>query len=163
MRIRACRDGEEAALLEIFRAAVRTTAAGDYMPEQIEAWSPAQWSPPQCEAWIERVRALRPWLADVDGAVAGYADLQDDGLIDHFYVAPAFARRGVGAALMAHLLALARARGLDEAYAHVSRTAQPFFAGFGFRIVAQRRPRVRGVEVPNAAMRLRLNPSRPPR
>ncbi|QWP78328.1 GNAT family N-acetyltransferase [Lysobacter sp. K5869] len=153
MRIRACRDGEEAALLAIFRAAVRTTAADDYSAEQIDAWSPARWTQAQRERWIERVCALRPFVAELDGAVAGYADLQDDGLIDHFYVSPDFARRGVGAALMSHLLALARARGLSAVHAHVSRTAQPFFARFGFEIVAQRKPVVRGVEVPNAEMR----------
>lgn len=157
MRVRACHAGEEPALLAIFRAAVRTTAAGDYGAEQIEAWSPAHWSPAQCERWIERVRALRPFVAEVDGVVAGYADLQDDGLIDHFYVSPDFARRGVGAALMSHALAQARERGLRSVHSHVSRTAQPFFARYGFETVAQRRPEVRGVEVPNAEMRLTLD------
>jgi len=157
MRIRACRADEAPALLAIFRAAVRTTAAGDYSAEQIEAWSPAQWTPTQAEHWIERVRALHPFVAEIDGAIAGYADLQGDGLIDHFYVSPEFARRGVGAALMDHLLAQARERGLRSVHSHVSRTAQPFFARYGFETVAQRRPVVRGVEVPNAQMRLLLD------
>jgi putative acetyltransferase len=34
----------------------------------------------------------------------------------------------------------------------VSRTAQPFFARFGFGVVEQRYPNVRGVVVPNALM-----------
>jgi len=156
MRLRAARADEIPALLAIFRAAVRTTAAGDYSAEQIDAWSPPHWPPAQREAWIERVRALHPFVAELDGVLAGYADLQDDGLIDHFYVSPDFARRGVGAALMAQLLACARERGLHTLRSHVSRTAQPFFARFGFEVVAQRRPRVRGVEVPNAEMRLSL-------
>lgn len=157
MRARACRAGEAPALLAIFRAAVRVTAAGDYRAEQIEAWSPAHWTPAQAEQWIERVRALHPFVAELDGAIAGYADLQDDGLIDHFYVSPDYARRGVGAALMGHVLAQARERGLRSLHSHVSRTAQPFFARHGFETVAQRRPVVRGVEVPNAQMRLLLD------
>lgn len=157
MRVRAARAGEIPALLAIFRAAVRTTAAGDYSAEQIDAWSPPQWPPAQRERWIERVRALHPWVAEVDGVLAGYADLQDDGLIDHFYVSPDFARRGVGAALMAQLLACAHERGLTALRTHASRTAQPFFARFGFEVVAHGRPVVRGVEVPNARMRLALS------
>lgn len=156
MRVRAARTDDIPALLAIFRAAVRITAAGDYSAEQIDAWSPPHWPPAQCDAWIERVRALHPFVVEVDGILAGYADLQDDGLIDHFYVSPDFARCGVGAALMAQLLACARERGLPALHSHVSRTAQPFFARFGFEVVAQRRPRVRGVEVPNAQMRLSL-------
>lgn len=162
MRVRAIRAGEEPALLDIFRAAVRVTAARDYSPEQIEAWAPAQWPSPQRERWIERVRALQPFVAELDGVVAGYADLQDDGLIDHFYVAPAFAGRGVGRALMTHLIGLARARSLSALHANVSRTAQPFFARFGFAAIEQRRPLVRGVEVPNALMRAVLAASEGP-
>lgn len=163
MHLRALGPDEAPALLAIFRAAVRVTAARDYAPEQIEAWSPAQWPPAQCERWIERVRALHPFVADIDGVAAGYADLQDDGLIDHFYVSPDFARRGVGAALMAHLLALARERGLRAVHSNVSRTAQPFFDRFGFEIVTQQRPLVRGVEVPNARMRALLGEPDVPR
>lgn len=159
MRIRALRPDEAPVLLAIFRAAVRVTAARDYSAAQIEAWSPAQWPPALCERWLARVRALHPFVAEVDGVAAGYADLQADGLIDHFYVSPDYARRGVGAALMAHLLALARERGLREVHSNVSRTAQPFFARFGFAVAAQQRPVVRGVEVPNARMRAVLGES----
>lgn len=35
----------------------------------------------------------------------------------------------------------------------VSLTAQPFFARFGFEIVEQRCPVIRGVAIPNALMR----------
>jgi putative acetyltransferase len=49
----------------------------------------------------------------------------------------------------------ATALGIPEMTADVSRTAGPFFEKFGFEIVEQRFPVVRGVEIPNALMRRR--------
>lgn len=158
MLIRPYRPDDALALLQVFRAAVRTTAAGDYSAEQIDAWAPAEIDAQLRERWIERMRAIGPFVAEVDGAIAGYADVQADGYIDHFYVAPAYGGRGVGAALMARLIATARARGLQRLESDVSRTAQAFFTRFGFEVVAQQRPVVRGVEVPNARMRAVLAP-----
>ena len=43
--------------------------------------------------------------------------------------------------------------GLTELTSDVSRTAQPFFEKFGFCIIEQRAPELRGVVVPNALMR----------
>ncbi len=42
---------------------------------------------------------------------------------------------------------------LTELTSDVSKTAQPFFAKFGFRLIQQRVPVVRGIEIPNALMR----------
>ena len=47
----------------------------------------------------------------------------------------------------------ARNSALTEPTSHVSLTAQPFFAHFGFEIVEHRVFDVRGVEMRNAAMR----------
>lgn len=156
MHIRPSRPDEALDLLRIFQTAVRVTAAGDYTAEQIEAWAPAPITAERAQRWSERIAALAPFVVETDGAVAGYADLQADGQIDHFFVSPTHARRGVGAALMRHLLGLAAERKLEHVYADVSRTAQPFFARFGFEVLEQRRPIVRGVEVPNARMSKRL-------
>lgn len=152
MLIRAYRVGEELALLRLFQSAVRITAAQDYTAEQIEAWAPAQITDERSRRWVERIRAMEPFVAELDGAPAGYADVQADGYIDHFFVDPSYARRGVGAALMTHLIDVARVRGVAQLRSDVSRTAQPFFSRFGFQVVMQQRPIVRGVELPNARM-----------
>jgi putative acetyltransferase len=57
---------------------------------------------------------------------------------------------------MNHVLREARSLGLSELTSDVSRTAQGFYARFGFRVVEQREPLVRGVVIPNALMRLEL-------
>lgn len=154
--IRAYRPEDAIALLDVFRSAVRISAAGDYSAEQIEAWAPARVTPGMREHWRARIAAIDPFVAELDGAIAGYADLQPSGYIDHFFVHAGFARRGVGSALMAHLLEAARARGLATLESDVSRTAQAFFARFGFESIREQRPLLRGVELANARMRLSL-------
>lgn len=55
---------------------------------------------------------------------------------------------------MNYLLNEAQSASLKELTSDVSRTAQPFYERFGFVVVEQRQPEVRGVVIPNAFMRL---------
>lgn len=156
MLIRPCAPGEELALLAVFQSSVRGLAARDYTLEQIDAWSPSKPDPALCEEWITRIRSNHPWVAEVDGRLAGFADLQPSGYIDQFFVGAGFAGRGIGAALMRHLHELARAQGIATLSAHVSLTAQPFFRRFGFVVEREQEPVVRGIALRNALMCKRL-------
>lgn len=156
VRIRPWRAGEEWALHTVYHSAIHGLAVRDYTPEQIEAWAPSTIDDALRERWVARIRAIAPYVAEVEGNIAGYADVQADGYIDHFFVAAAFSRQGVGSALMEHLHAVARTARLATMSSDVSRTAQPFFRRWGFVVVEERKPVVRGVEVPNARMEKRL-------
>jgi putative acetyltransferase len=159
IRLRPFTPDDEDALRAVFTSAVREVACRDYTPAQIDAWAPLEWDAEDLAEWTERMRSLQPFVAELDGRVAGYADLQADGYIDHFFVAGAAGRQGVGGALMRHILARAEARGLAGLSSHVSLTAQPFYAHFGFEIVEQCRPVLSGVELSNALMRKTLRPA----
>ncbi|MNV40877.1 putative N-acetyltransferase YafP [compost metagenome] len=100
------------------------------------------------------MRANQPFIAQAidGGAIAGFADLQASGTIDMFFVAPAFARQGVARALMAHLHAQAAQRGITRLNAHVSLTAEPFFAAQGFAVEARQQVERAGVVLHNARM-----------
>ncbi|MFN7695403.1 MAG: GNAT family N-acetyltransferase [Burkholderiales bacterium] len=151
--IRRCRPGEEAALFEIYHSAIHLLASRDYAPEQIQAWAPRDLDQ---GLWATRIRGIHPFVAELAGELVGYADLQANGYIDHFFVSGHHGRRGIGTALMNHLLDQARAASLTELTSDVSRTAQPFYESFGFTVVEERRPELRGVVIPNALMRLRV-------
>ncbi len=154
MHIRPFRPGDEAALYRVYYSAIHQIAVHDYTAEQLEAWAPKALDP---AIWAERMRAIHPFIAEIDGQIAGYADVQASGYIDHFFVAGDFPRQGVGRALMERIHEEAARVGLAELTSDVSRTAQPFFAHFGFQLVEQRFPVVRGVTVPNALMRKDLS------
>ena len=151
--IRDFRAGDEQALAAVMGSAVHDVAKADYTPEQLEAWAPTPYDEVR---WGERIRALRPFVAEIDGSVVGYADLQPSGYIDHFFVSGAHGRRGIGSALMERILREARARGIAELFAQVSSTAERFFARHGFVVEARQVVVSRGVELANARMRRRL-------
>jgi putative acetyltransferase len=153
MDIRAFRIGDEAALHKVFLSAIHHLACKDYTPEQIEAWAPASLDP---GVWIDRMRGIAPFVVQCEGSIVAYADLQPDGYMDHFFVSALVARTGVGTLLMDHIHAVALVRSITTLTSDVSRTAQPFFAKFGFAVIEHRKPVIRGVVVPNALMRKQI-------
>lgn len=157
MLIRAYRPGEEGALREVFHSSVHQRAKRNYSAEQLDAWAPREYDH---DWWSNRIRGNRPFVAEVEGRIAGYADLQDSGYIDQFFVAGGHTGQGVGSALMRHLLAEAARRRIGVLFANVSLTAEPFFARHGFVVEARRQVMVRGITLANA--RMRCVPADPP-
>jgi putative acetyltransferase len=151
--LRDFRPGDEPALRAVFESAIHGTARRDYSQLQVDTWAPREYD---AQAWVKRVRGIAPFVASIDDVIVGYADVQTSGYIDHFYVAATAGGQGVGGALMRRLFSRAEEWGLAELTSHVSITAQPFFAHFGFEVVEHRVFDVRGVEMRNASMRRRL-------
>jgi putative acetyltransferase len=103
------------------------------------------------------MRELRPFIAEAKGEIAGYADIQPNGYIDHFFVSGAYPRQGVGTLLMSRIHDEAELLGISELTADVSKTAEPFFLHHGFQVVERGFPIRRGVTLQNALMRKDLH------
>ncbi|MEU4621912.1 GNAT family N-acetyltransferase [Actinoplanes sp. NPDC023801] len=140
---------------EVFRAAVHGTASRDYTPEQIRAWAP----PTVDEArWQGRRSAAHTYVACLNGAVVGFSDFTDDGLLDMLFVDPDVGRRGVARALITHILREAAAAGHQRLHVHASLTARPAFERFGFTVDATRLAEIRGQQLRNFDMSITLKP-----
>ena len=144
--IRSGRAGDIPALAEIFHAAVR--AAHAYTETERAAWSPAV---PSMEAWRRRLDGLDILVAEVGGRTAGFMGLKDD-LVDFAYVHPAFARQGLGGALLAVTEGRARSAGLSRIRTEASLVAEPFFARHGWHVVRRQEVERNGVGLRNALM-----------
>src|SRR3954469_17040642 len=99
--IRPCRDDERAAILAIVNAAAE--AYRGVIPADLwhEPYMPADELAGEIAAGVEF------WGYEADGALLGVMGIQhlpEVDLIRHAYVAPASQGRGVGGALLAHLL-----------------------------------------------------------
>lgn len=154
MDIRRFKNGDENALFRVFFSAVHDTASRDYTPEQIAAWAPADID---SGMWASRMRALRPFVVELEDEIVGYADIQPSGYIDHFFVSGAYARQGIGAMLMNRIQQEAKLLGIGEITSDVSKTAEPFFVRHGFHVVKRGFPIHRGVTLENALMRKELH------
>lgn len=153
MIIRRFNNGDEIALFSIFLSSVHTIASHYYTHEQIEAWAPADIDPKQ---WAIHMRELRPFIVEVDGEIAGYADVQPNGYIDHFFVSGTYPKQGVGTLLMNTIHEEARQLGIGELTSNVSKAAEAFFLRHGFHVVERGFPVRRGVVLQNALMRKKL-------
>lgn len=153
MEIRPYTAADAAPTLAVFLEAVTVTAAADYSPAQVEAW--ARRDDRDVDTWHAARVATHTYVAEYDGAVAGFADIDGAGHIGMLYVAPAYGRRGVATALLHRLLRDAAAAGVDEVTTEASLTARPFFERHGFLVTARQRVRAGDVELVNFRMSLR--------
>lgn len=155
LMIRSFQAGDAEPLREVFYSSVHDLTGEHYTAEQRAAWAPLDYDR---EAWRKLLHTNQPFVVEVSGALAAYADLQPTGYIDHFYVAGPFAGQGIGRRLMQHLLTAATAQGVPHLWSHVSLSAELFFLRSGFSIESRRSFLVRGVTMTNAHMRRALLP-----
>lgn len=149
VRIREFVASDAAQLRGVFVSSVHTLASGFYTVEQLEAWAPATYDESD---WACKLATMRPFVAVADDQPVGYADLQDSGYIDHFFVSARFSARGVGSALMQRIHDAAVARSIWRLSADVSRSAEAFFLRHGFRLDYRQTTVRRGVSFENARM-----------
>lgn len=150
MEIRRFKTGDEIALFHVFLSSIRMIASHDYTQEQIKAWASEDIDP---ERWATHISTLQPFIVEINDEVAGYADVQPNGYIDHFFVSGFYPKQGVGTQLMNCIHQEAQRLGLSELTSNVSKTAEPFFLKNGFYVVERRFPVRRGVTLQNALMR----------
>ncbi len=151
--IRRFQRGDEAALRQLFFETIRNVNRQDYTEEQVRAWAPEDYD---AEYWATRIQDLNPFICEIDGEIAGYADLQSSGLIDHFFVSRHFQRKGVGSALFAQIEKEAQLLELESLHSNVSITARPFFEHFGFKVVEQQQLTINDVALTNFRMLRKL-------
>jgi putative acetyltransferase len=124
------------AWLNVHRAAVREIAASDYSQAVIDAWAP-----PITARTIESLQrgpSRTRIVAGLNGEIVGIGELAlDNGELTACYVSPAFARRGVGSALMAELEAVAKRAGLVALFLDSSVTAEPFYLRLGYVVTGR--------------------------
>jgi putative acetyltransferase len=94
--------GEESLLFEVYFTAIHLVASHDYTPEQVQAWAPRDLD---VDLWARKMREINPFVADLNGELVGYADVQSNGYIDHFFVSGKHPRRGIGSLIMKKILA----------------------------------------------------------
>jgi putative acetyltransferase len=150
MNIRPAALADAPQIVQIFFQTIHTVNTRDYTIDQVKAWAP---SVPDPDAWAARKFPTRMTIvADDDGTIAGFGELEPNGHVDCFYCHHEYQRRGVGSAILARLEEHARTLGLTRLFAEVSITARPFFEARGFSVVQQQTIVRRGVTLTNFVM-----------
>ena len=136
-----------AELAELFYDTVHTVNAKDYTQEQLDAWATNRVN---LEAWNESFQAHHTVVAEMDGKIVGFGDMDETGYLDRLYVHKDYQRRGVATAICDVLEQNAKA---VEFTTHASITARPFFEKRGYTARREQQVQRRGVWLTNFVMK----------
>lgn len=130
MLIRYYHPADIGQIVRLFYDTVHTINLADYTLEQVNAWVP---NLPEEARWLGRYSDRIVFVADHDGTIAGFAELEPNGHIDCFYCHHLFQRRGIGRQLYQRLEQEANSLNLTRLFVEASITSQPFFEQMGFQ------------------------------
>ena len=149
MDLRRYRTEDLPALSRLFGETVRRVNIRDYTPAQAEAWAAGEADLLTRDDWFRRLYTL---VAEIDGRIAGYGNVDGTGYLDHLFVRWDCQGQGIAAALCDALEAHCRELGVDAVTVHASKTALPFFLGRGYAIEREQQVPCRGQVLTNYAL-----------
>ncbi len=153
MEIRRYKENEITDLWNLYFSTIHNVNMVDYTKEQINAWAPKDLDE---SIWQQKIINVNPYVAIIESKIVGYGDVQNDGLIDHFFCHHKFQRKGIGSKLYSWLERNAIERNLSRVYSEVSITARPFFLSKGFKVIEEQTLSLRGQNLINYKMSKRL-------
>jgi ribosomal protein S18 acetylase RimI-like enzyme len=153
MIIREYHESDTEMIMNLFYETVHKINIRDYTPEQVKAWTGEKMD---YEFWHKRLQMKLPYVAEKNGEIVGFAELEADGHIDCFYCHYQYQHQGIGSKLLKHLENIAKSQENQRLYAEVSITAKPFFQKHGFTVVREQQVERRGVLFTNYLMEKNL-------
>ena len=134
-------------MARLFYDTVHMVNAADYSPEQLSAWAAGE---VDLAAWNASFLAHRTMVAEREGVLLGFGDMDANGYLDRLYVHKDHQRRGIAGAICD---ALESGCGALEFTTHASITARPFFESRGYTVVRSQQVQRRDVCLTNFVMR----------
>ena len=146
MVIREFNVDDTEAIVHLFTETVRKINSRDYSKAQIEAWAPQN---PDLHKWRNRLVKTITFVAEENGRVIGFAQLESNGHIDCFYIAHDFINKGVGSKLLLEIEERAKSLDITKLFTEASITAKPFFLSKGFKVVKEQLVELQGIRFRN--------------
>lgn len=174
-----------AAIQELFYAAVHHISPRFYSPQLLDVWAPANTNP---QSWSQKLQELYALLAiehDSNNLVGFgtalcphlylhaaerryvqqcYPPMAQThtaiGLLDHLFVAPAAQGNHIASALCHALEKHMQEQHCDLIFVHASHAAQPVFAHFGYQQIVELQNELQGMIITNNLMAKQILPAR---
>ncbi|MBD2054674.1 GNAT family N-acetyltransferase [Oculatella sp. FACHB-28] len=154
MKIRLFETQDAEQVARLFHETVHAVNIRDYSSNQVNAWAPDD---VHFRNWAEVCSSRFTHVADDEGVIAGFGELEVNGHIDCFYCHKNYQRCGVGKQLYRTIEAKAIELELNLLFVEASITAKPFFERMGFSVVKEQKVTRRGEILINYAMEQFLN------
>lgn len=149
MELRRYAEADCAEMAQLFYDTVHTVNASDYDQEQLDAWATGE---VDLESWNLSFLAHHTVVAEQDGIIVGFGDMDETGYLDRLYVHKDYQYMGVATAICDEL---ERNAATKEFITHASITARPFFEKRGYVVIKEQQVERRGVWLTNFVMKKR--------
>lgn len=136
-------------MTHLFYETVHTVNAADYTPRQLAVWATGKVDE---DAWNRAFLSHRTLVAEKDGKIVGFGDMDESGYLDKLYVHKDYQRCGIAAVICDEL------EGKSDApifTTHASITALPFFKKRGYTVIKEQQVERGGVLLTNFVMEKR--------
>jgi putative acetyltransferase len=149
MKIRLFQQQDTEQVARLFHQTVHEVNISDYSSNQVRAWAPDNI---YFRDWEKICLERFTYVADDEGVIAGFGELELNGHIDCFYCHKNYQRMGVGSRIYRAIEAKANELGINRLYTEASITAKAFFLKMGFNILREQQVECRGETFINYAM-----------
>ena len=149
MQIRLFHEEDAEQIAQLFHETVREINIRDYSSSQVKAWAPDNI---HFRNWAKVCSERFTLVADDEGAIAGFGELELNGHIGCFYCHKNYQRMGIGRKIYCAIEAKAYELGINRLYSEASITAKPFFLYVGFSVIREQQVECRGETFVNYAM-----------
>jgi len=157
--IRQAKLNDIVAIQKLFVDTIESVCRYDYSAEQIAVWTS---SIENTKRWTDKLMKQYFLIAEIDNKIVGFASLEKNKYFDLMYVHKDYQRQGIADNLYSEISAKAIKHGTTLLTSDVSITARPFFEKKGFKIIAEQKNNIKGVEVINYKMTNELRKEKTP-
>lgn len=146
--LRRYRSSDCKAIADVFYAAVHAIDETDYSAAQLDAWANGH---VDLEEWNKSFLCHFTVVAEADGSIVGFGDIDGAGYLDRLFVHPSHQRRGIASAIC-DALEESVPDAVSAITVNASVTARRFFERRGYAVVRRQEVCRNGEILVNYAM-----------
>lgn len=146
MKLRKYRPEDCSEIAELFYHTVHTVNAADYTKEQLNAWADGK---VDLHSWNCSFLAHETVVAEENGILVGFGDIDRSGYLDRLYVHKDCQGRGIATAIVDDLEERCQA---EMIVTHASVMAKPFFEQRGYEVRKRQQVSRGGILLTNFVM-----------
>ncbi len=150
MTVRNYRSSDCEPIARLFYDTVHSVNRKDYTAKQLNAWATGRID---FIAWDKSFLEHDSLVAETNGLIIGFGDIDHTGYLDRLYVHRDYQNRGIATAILKKLEAYAEGKKITT---HASITARPFFENRGFVVIKEQYVERNGVLLKNFVMEKRM-------
>jgi putative acetyltransferase len=150
MKIRKYQSTDCPALAMLFYDTVHIINAKDYSRAQLDVWATGHID---ISAWDKSYLKNNTLVAEENGIIFGFGDMNDNGYLDHLYVHKDHQGKGIESLILNMLERESDNRNINNFSTHASITSKPFFEKHGYEVLCSNTVIRDGIELINLIMR----------